>query len=258
MTRPDYPTNQPGHLPPPGGHPYSGWTPAPPPQNSGLAVASLVLGIVGLVVSWFTFGIPSLLALIFGIIGIRQTGPGQRAGRGMAVAGTLLGGVILALGVWVSAALIYSFGSTPESLSAPTADQVTAAPMPAIPSEQAEANKAASKAPPAPPAPTANPKPAPVLTAAQENAIGTAKDYLESGHFSRSGLINQLEFEEYSKADATFAVDHITVNWNEQAVGTARDCLETGHFSRGGLINQLEFEGYTRAQATYAANKVGL
>jgi len=171
----------------------------------------------------------------------------------------IIGGVFLLI-VIAGVAAGNSADPAPK-VALPSASQ---APYPSLPPEQKAANASASHAPKAPPAPAATvapkpkPKPAPVLTAAQENAIGTAKDYLESGHFSRSGLINQLEFEEYSKADATFAVDHITVNWNEQAVGTARDCLETGHFSRGGLINQLEFEGYTRAQATYAVGKVGL
>lgn len=125
--------------------------------------------------------------------------------------------------------------------------------MPPVPSEQKEANDAASKAPPAPPAPTA-----PELTTAQENAIGSATDYLATQGFSKSGLVEQLKFEGYSTADATFAVNHITVNWDEQAVRVARSYLETQHFSRSGLIAQLRFEGFTNVQATYAAGKVGL
>jgi hypothetical protein len=105
--QPDHP-NQPGGAsvwqPPPAGPPYPGWPGHPPVQvrpNSGLSVASLVLGLVGLVLSWFTFGIPSLLALIFGVVGIRQTGdgPDRRGGRGMAVIGTVLGAVMLAVGL---------------------------------------------------------------------------------------------------------------------------------------------------------------
>jgi hypothetical protein len=96
--------------PPP---PY--YQPVPPQQprpNSGLAIASLVLGLVGLFLSWFTFGIPSLLALIFGIVAIRQTGAGwgKRGGRGMAVAGTVLGAVITVAGLLVSLLVIYSVG----------------------------------------------------------------------------------------------------------------------------------------------------
>jgi hypothetical protein len=98
----------------------------------------------------------------------------------------------------------------------------------------------------------------PDFTASQEQAIGTAEDYLRSGHFSRQGLIDQLEFEGFSKADAKFAVSHVEVNWNEQATGTAQDYLRSGHFSRSGLIEQLEFEGFTHAQATYGVNHAGL
>jgi hypothetical protein len=98
----------------------------------------------------------------------------------------------------------------------------------------------------------------PTMTKSQEQAIGTAKDYLEYTHFSKSGLIKQLKFEEYSAKDAKFAVNHIKVNWNEQAAGAAEDYLDTTHFSRSGLIKQLEFEGYSQTQAEYGVKKAGL
>jgi hypothetical protein len=98
----------------------------------------------------------------------------------------------------------------------------------------------------------------PQLTAEQENAIGTAEDYLDYTAFSRSGLIKQLQFEGYSKAAATFAVDHITVNWNEQAHLAAVAYLDYTHFSRSGLIKQLQFDGFTNKQATYGVKKAGL
>jgi hypothetical protein len=104
----------------------------------------------------------------------------------------------------------------------------------------------------------AKPKPKPSLTVAQENAIGTARDYLDYDHFSRQGLIDQLKFEGFSKKDATFAVDHITVNWNKQAVGMAKDYLDYDHFSRQGLIDQLEYEGFTHSQAVYGVDRTGL
>ena len=82
--------------------------------------------------------------------------------------------------------------------------------------------------------------------------------------FSRDGLIKQLSSpygSGYTKADATFAVDHLNVDWNQQAVRSAKDYLSMTHFSRAGLIEQLSSpygSGYTVAQATYAANNVGL
>lgn len=95
----------------------------------------------------------------------------------------------------------------------------------------------------------------PKLTFGQENALGTAADYLSYTAFSREGLIEQLEFEGYSTKDATFAVDYLNVNWNEQAVKAAKDYLSYSSFSRQGLIEQLEFEGYTTEQATYGVDK---
>lgn len=114
-------------------------------------------------------------------------------------------------------------------------------------------------------APAPKPKPAePKLTVGQEQAIGAAKDYLDTAAFSRKGLIEQLSSaygSGFSKADATFAVDHLTVNWKEQAVLAAKEYLDTTHFSRSGLIQQLSSaygSKFTVAEASYAADKVGL
>jgi len=104
------------------------------------------------------------------------------------------------------------------------------------------------------PAPTT----APALTRAQENAIGSAESYLDFSAFSRSGLIGQLEYEEYSTADATFAVDSLNVDWNEQAYKSAEQYLDFSSFSAGELQDQLEFEGFTPSQAAYGVSKTGL
>jgi hypothetical protein len=96
------------------------------------------------------------------------------------------------------------------------------------------------------------------MTVSQKNAIGSAEQYLDYSAFSRKGLIEQLEFEDYSKKDATFAVDYISPNWNNQAALAAKDYLEYQSFSRQGLLEQLEFEGYTTAQATHGVNQTGL
>lgn len=136
---------------------------------------------------------------------------------------------------------------------------------PPLPKEQRDANASASNARTSVPV-TPEKKPAPprVLTPGQQNAIGSAKDYLDLSGFSRKALIQQLsspDGEGYSKADATFAVDYLHVNWKAQAVRSAKDYLALQHFSRSGLIQQLSSQygdGYTRAEATYAADQVGL
>jgi hypothetical protein len=114
------------------------------------------------------------------------------------------------------------------------------------------------------PSPKVTHKPAPKLTAGQEQAIGSAESYLSFQAFSRKGLIKQLSSdygEGFSVADATFAVDHLKVDWNEQAVRSAKSYLSMQHFSRKGLIHQLESaygEQFTHAQAVYGVTKAGL
>ncbi|UHJ57085.1 Ltp family lipoprotein [Mycolicibacterium fortuitum] len=98
----------------------------------------------------------------------------------------------------------------------------------------------------------------PASTVSQRNAVRTAKDYLDYTAFSREGLIKQLEYDDFSTADATFAVDHITVDWNVQAAKAAKAYLDYAGFSRGGLIDQLEYDGFTPAQAAYGATAAGL
>lgn len=90
---------------------------------------------------------------------------------------------------------------------------------------------------------------------AQKNAIKQAESYLRFTAFSRQGLIEQLEYEGYSNEDATYAVDHIEVDWNEQAYEKAKDYLDFSSFSEADLIGQLEYEGFTPDQAAYGAGK---
>jgi hypothetical protein len=102
------------------------------------------------------------------------------------------------------------------------------------------------------------PPPAPDLTVGQENAREKAADYLDYSSFSRSGLVNQLEYEGFSTSDATGAVDSLDVDWNEQAAQKAQAYLDYSSFSRSGLINQLEYDGFTAEQAEYGADQAGL
>ena len=92
----------------------------------------------------------------------------------------------------------------------------------------------------------------------RQNAVESAESYLQYSSFSRSGLIEQLEYEGYSKSDATYAVDTLDVNWKEQAAKSAESYLEFSSFSRSGLIDQLMYEGFTRSEAEYGASSVGL
>jgi hypothetical protein len=80
MTQPPY--GQP--FPP---QPYGYGYPPPPRRTNGLAIASMVLGIV-----WI-YWIGSILALVFGYVARRQIRQRGESGDGMAIAGIVLGWV---------------------------------------------------------------------------------------------------------------------------------------------------------------------
>lgn len=83
--------------PPPLPSPPPGYTyaPAPSGKTNGLAIASLVLGIV------WVYWIGSILALIFGYIAMSQIKQSGDGGKGLAIAGIVLGWVGVAVLVLV-------------------------------------------------------------------------------------------------------------------------------------------------------------
>ena len=101
------------------------------------------------------------------------------------------------------------------------------------------------------------------LTGPQRNAVRSANSYLNMTGFSRQGLIEQLSSpygDGYSVADATIAVDSLTVDWNAQAIRSAKSYLDMMGFSCSGLIEQLSSESgdrYTRSQAQFGAQQAG-
>jgi hypothetical protein len=92
----------PGYGPPP---PY-----APPPylvrKTSGLAVASLIVSVVG----FWIYGLGSILGLIFGYIAKSQIDKsgGMQDGRGLAIAGIVIGWI----GVGIGAILIVAIAAS--------------------------------------------------------------------------------------------------------------------------------------------------
>jgi hypothetical protein len=75
-----YGQHAPGYLP--SGYP-------PPSTTNGYAIASLACSIVLVVVA----GIGSILGVVFGIIGLRQCGRKNERGKGLAIAGIVIGGI---------------------------------------------------------------------------------------------------------------------------------------------------------------------
>ncbi|MDD9348393.1 Ltp family lipoprotein [Mumia sp.] len=109
-----------------------------------------------------------------------------------------------------------------------------------------------------------NAAPKPSYTKSQEEAIEAAESYLDTGHFSKKGLIGQLSSsagEGFTRAEAEHAVTTVDADWKAEAVEAAESYVELGGFSRSGLIDQLTSsagEGFTQAEAEYAVTKVGL
>jgi hypothetical protein len=80
------PYGQPVHHPPPFAAPYGyGYPYVAPRRTNGLAIASMVLGILWL------YWIGSILALVFGYIARNQIRERGETGDGMAIAGIVLG-----------------------------------------------------------------------------------------------------------------------------------------------------------------------
>jgi hypothetical protein len=95
---PIYPQG-PGYPPPgyppsyPGFQPYDPYRPGKPLGTNGKAIASLVTALAGLVFC----GLPSIAGLILGIIAMRECRRTGQDGHGLALAGTIIGGLITAL-----------------------------------------------------------------------------------------------------------------------------------------------------------------
>lgn len=154
----------------------------------------------------------------------------------------ILVGVLIAVAAIIVMIIVVSIGN-PDTLKTAVAPATH---------HSAPAASTKPKAKPSHAAPA--PKPKPGYTYGQKQAIAAAKSYLDYSGFSKKGLIGQLKYDKYPTADAKFAVNHITVNWNHQAVRVANDYLDYSSFSEKGLVEQLEYDKFTTAQATYGAH----
>lgn len=137
--------------------------------------------------------------------------------------------------------------------------QVQAAPAPVVTQTQKPVASAPASTPT--PAPVPAPAPAPATnsgTVSQQNAVRKAISYLNYSAFSHDGLVAQLEYDQFSHADAVYGADNSGADWNEQAAAKAKSYMSYSAFSRGSLIAQLEYDKFTQSQAEYGANAVGL
>lgn len=124
-----YPPQRPDDYPPqiPGGSPSApqsgayGGSPYPypqqpqqpnyivmrPPPTSTAAVVSLIAGILGILVGCCSFGLISVVAIVAGHQALSQTRDGQMAGHGMAIAGMIMGYIVVIPSAILSIMLIF-------------------------------------------------------------------------------------------------------------------------------------------------------
>jgi hypothetical protein len=106
---PPYPGYPAPGFPPPyqpyGTAPYDPYGPGHPQGTNGQAIGSLVAGILGVPLCFC--GIPSIIAIVLGIIAMNETKRTGQEGHGMAVAGVIIGGIGLALAalIWIVSAV---------------------------------------------------------------------------------------------------------------------------------------------------------
>ena len=109
-------------VPPPPAYTYApppGFPPPPPAypvkaKTNGLALASMILGIVGITVGLclIFFPVMPILAVVFGHLGLSQTRTTGAPGRGYAIAGLVTGYIGIALAIlWLIAIIFGTFTS---------------------------------------------------------------------------------------------------------------------------------------------------
>ena len=81
--------SQPPTMPPP--PPAGGYPPAAAPQQNGMAIAGMVLGIASLALFWLSYiaTVIGVVGLILSIIGLNKSKTMGGVGRGMAMAGII-------------------------------------------------------------------------------------------------------------------------------------------------------------------------
>ena len=95
-----------------------------------------------------------------------------------------------------------------------------------------------------------------------EQALKSAQNYVDTLHFSRQGLKQQLTSEYgsgFSEEAAEYALEHVDVDYKQEAVEAAESYLDAMSFSREGLKQQLTSEygsGFTEEEAEYALDQV--
>ena len=87
--------------------PYDPYRPTKPPGTNGKAIAALVTSVAGAMLC----GLPSIAGIILGIIAMRETKRTGQDGFGLAVAGLVIGSIVVALAVLYVVFIIIAAGT---------------------------------------------------------------------------------------------------------------------------------------------------
>ena len=217
-------------------------------KSNGLGIASMVIGIIALLLSCCYGGVLGIVGLILGIVGL--TKPGK---KGTAIAGVVTSSIsILILLVLI---LIYGNASGVSVLSdyiEKSEDAQTSSNLD-ITTEDMDFSNSLE-----PSTEDQNHSEETEITMNMNLAIEAAKDYMNSSrHYTYIALIDQLENDQYTHDEAVFAAEHCGIDWNEEALAVAIDYLEYSPYSYSGLLQQVKHEKFTHEQAVYAVDHCG-
>lgn len=101
------------------------------------------------------------------------------------------------------------------------------------------------------------------LNPRQRDAVAEAERFVEYSNISYLGLIDMLEFLNFTHEEAVFATDFVEANWFKECVDEAKDLIEYSSktedhsYTRDELKSLLEFEGFTEEEVEYGLKAVG-
>ena len=93
----------------------------------------------------------------------------------------------------------------------------------------------------------------------QLQAIQTAKDYLDTMYLSQTELLQMLSVENIDSEDAKFALEYLSIDWNQEARKKAKEyCKHKIGFSKEKLKAQLLFDHFTEKEADFAVSHINV
>ncbi|WFR66659.1 Ltp family lipoprotein [Curtobacterium flaccumfaciens] len=207
-------------------------------------MTALILGIVAIVgcaipIVNFVSIVLGVGAVVLGIIALVQ----KNRSRGLAIAGTILGGLALIVGITTASIYAAALNSVSDALesSAPAATGDAATPSPST--EAADESSSSSSDSDVP--------------AEYTSALKSAQNYSDMMHLSKEGIRAQLTSDvadQFSDEAAAYAVDHVKADWNANALATAKTYQDSMNMSPEAIRDQLSSDAdkFSQSEADYA------